>query len=101
AQTAADAVFQGDRLAPILELLTVARRADRLVRQNFALSIGYNAIAIPLAVAGLVTPLIAALCMSASSLAVVGNALRLARRGRVARRSERHSGVANARPARA
>ncbi len=77
-QTAADAVFQGDNLAPVLELLTVARRSKRLVTQNFALSFGYNAIAIPLAVGGLVTPLIAAICMSASSIAVVLNALRLA-----------------------
>jgi Cu2+-exporting ATPase len=76
-QTAADAVFQGDRLAPVLELLDVARRSGRLVRQNFALAFGYNALAVPLAVAGFVTPLIAALAMSGSSLAVTGNALRL------------------------
>ena len=76
-QVAADAVFQGDRLAPIYEALTVARRARHLVTQNLALAFGYNALAIPLAVMGLITPLIAALCMSASSLLVVGNALRL------------------------
>jgi len=76
-QTAADAVFQGDRLTPVLDLLAVAKRADQLVRQNFALSFGYNALAVPLAVAGLVTPLIAAVFMSASSLVVVGNALRI------------------------
>ena len=76
-QTAADAVFQGDRLRPVLDLLDTARRSGRLVKQNFGLAIGYNALAVPLAVAGFVTPLVAAVCMSGSSLLVTGNALRL------------------------
>jgi Cu2+-exporting ATPase len=81
-QTVADAVFQGQHLGAILELLTVAKQAERLVKQNMVLSIGYNVLAVPLAVLGMVTPLIAAVAMSSSSLLVVGNALRLARRGR-------------------
>jgi len=76
-QTAADAVFQGRRLAPVLETLDVARRAESLVRQNLWLAFGYNAVSVPLAMAGLVTPLLAAVAMSSSSLLVIGNAFRL------------------------
>ena len=76
-QTAADIVFQGEPLAPIPATIRTARLADRLVRQNFALAFMYNAIAIPLAVSGLATPLVAAIAMSSSSLVVTLNALRL------------------------
>lgn len=76
-QTAADIVFQGAGLSTILYSLATSRRAERLVKQNFALALGYNLFTIPLAVAGFVTPLIAAVAMSLSSLAVTGNAFRL------------------------
>ncbi len=76
-QTAADIVFQGRNLAPIIEVIDVARRANRLVKQNFALALLYNAATVPLAMMGIMTPLIAALAMSSSSLLVTGNALRL------------------------
>jgi len=74
---AADIVFLGDRLMPVPLAIAAARRTMTVVRQNFALAIGYNAIAVPLAILGHVTPLIAAAAMSGSSLLVVANALRL------------------------
>ena len=80
-QTAADMILQGEDLNPIVEAVDVARRARTLVFQNFAFSAAYNVLAVPLAALGMVTPLIAAIAMSGSSLVVMLNALRLARRG--------------------
>src|SRR5690606_37213263 len=79
-QTAADFIFQGVPLAPIVETVDVARKSRRLVFENFGLALIYNAIAVPLAVAGYVTPLIAAIAMSSSSIVVIVNSLRLNRR---------------------
>lgn len=77
AQTTADAIFQGERLAPVLDVLAVARATRRMALQNFAIALGYNGVFVPLAVVGLVTPLLAAIAMSASSIAVTANAVRL------------------------
>lgn len=78
-QNAADMVFQGEKLAPVLTALRTARRAHALTAQNIALSVLYNIAAVPVAIMGLVTPSLAAAAMSLSSLTVVLNAQRMRR----------------------
>ena len=77
ARVASDIVLLGSDLAPIAAACTTARAATRRIRENFRIATVYNVIAVPLAVAGLATPLIAALAMSISSVTVSLNALRL------------------------
>ncbi len=79
-QAQADAVFLGERLGPVLDAVVISRRARGLMTENLWLAAIYNAIAVPIAIAGAVTPLIAALAMSGSSLLVTLNALRAGRR---------------------
>ena len=74
---AADFVFTTERLGPVVHAWHVARKANALARQNIGLAICYNCVAIPLAMAGFITPLVAAVAMSASSIVVVANSLRL------------------------
>jgi Cu2+-exporting ATPase len=79
AQISADMVLMPERLDALLDAVRIARRTLRVIRQNLAWAVVYNAVALPLAVLGHVTPLVAGVGMSLSSLAVVLNALRLLR----------------------
>ena len=76
-RAAADFVLTNDRLTGVPFSIWISRRADKLVRQNLAISLAYNIVVVPLAAAGMVTPLMAAVAMSTSSIIVVLNALRL------------------------
>ncbi|GMQ46524.1 heavy metal translocating P-type ATPase [Vibrio sp. 10N] len=77
AKASADLVLLGDRLDKILTARELALRTRKIIRENLAWSLGYNVLILPLAVAGLVAPYIAVVGMSASSIIVVSNSLRL------------------------
>jgi Cu2+-exporting ATPase len=79
AQAAADIVFLGDSLAPVAATIAIARKARALMMENLWFAVLYNAVAVPIAIAGFATPLVAAAAMSGSSLVVTLNALRAAR----------------------
>jgi Cu2+-exporting ATPase len=78
-QATADAVFLGERLAPVAAALAIAAKARRVMRANLWLAAAYNFVAVPLAIVGFASPLVAALAMSGSSLLVTANALRARR----------------------
>ena len=78
AQAASDVVLVSG-IAALAEGLGVARQGKQVIRQNFAWALAYNLVALPLALAGFLTPWLASLGMAGSSLLVVANALRLAK----------------------
>ncbi len=77
ARVASDIVLMGQDLAPVAGAIDLAGQARRRIKENFAISIAYNLVAVPFAILGLATPLMAALAMSISSISVTLNALRL------------------------
>ncbi|WP_137177838.1 heavy metal translocating P-type ATPase [Roseomonas sp. AR75] len=82
AQAASDIVLRAEGLTALSAAVRVARKAQALARQNIAFSLAYNVIAVPMAVLGFVTPLIAAVVMASSSIVVILNALRAGKEAR-------------------
>ena len=78
-RSAADLIVLGDRIDRVVDALALAVVARRRILENFVLAFLYNVVTVPIAFAGFVTPLIAAISMSASSIVVALNAMRLGR----------------------
>jgi len=76
-RTAAETVFMGESIRAVMVAIDVSARAQRIAKENFLLAVGYNVLAVPVAMVGLVSPLVAAIAMSTSSIIVIANALRL------------------------
>ena len=83
---ASDCVFSGESLAAVPRIIEIARMARLRIRENFALAAVYNLIAVPIALLGWATPMVAAIAMSSSSAIVTLNALRLSGRTSLPRR---------------
>lgn len=90
AKTNADAVLISSDLQRLVDAIQLSRRSRQVIRQNLSWALCYNLLALPLAALGFVAPWMAAIGMSASSLVVVGNALRLSRLRRRAPQSTTH-----------
>jgi Cu2+-exporting ATPase len=88
-RTAAETVWMGDSAAAVAEAIAIGRRSQRIAKENFGLAVGYNVLAVPLAMVGLVSPLVAAIAMSTSSIIVIANALRVGLGARTAAPVER------------
>ena len=75
-----DVVILNSSLQAIEDSFMISRRTFKFIKQNLAISLVYNIITIPVAMAGYIIPLVAALSMSLSSLLVVGNSMRIKKR---------------------
>ena len=79
AQVAADVILLGNSLESLLGVVDVARKSRRLIAENLVFAAAYNVVSLPLALAGMLTPFVAAVLMSSSSILVMLNAMRLGR----------------------